>query len=150
MVDVKRLYKNANTGDYQPMIEAFGTIVLQIDEDDYQGDSWVLYRDFNYGNNFDVPGFKIGYLEFGWGSCSGCDALQACDSLDEIQELADELEQSIKWFDTEEEALDWFINHDWEGDWSGNNFAKKAFVEMARAYLKWKVEQRAYYKNLFS
>lgn len=107
--------------EYQPMIDEFGKIILQESDDAYQGSTWVLYQDND----------RIGFLRFGWGSCSGCDALQACESFDEIQTLMDELWQSIMWFDSSKDALKFFKEHDWEGDWdnsieSSNIFVKKA------------------------
>ena len=48
MIDVRTLYKEeeGNYGwyDYQPMVEAFGNVVVQVDDDDYQGDTRVLYN----------------------------------------------------------------------------------------------------------
>ena len=93
--------------DYQPMLEEFGNILLQVDDDDYQGYSFLLYR-----NNE-----KYGYLHFGWGSCSGCDALQACSSIEEVQKLMDRLYGSIQWFDGVCELREWFFSHDWKGDY---------------------------------
>lgn len=89
--------------DYQPMLNEFGKILLQEDESGYQGDSFLVYEKDG----------KFGYLTFGWGSCSGCDALQACQSITEIQELMDSLYNSIKWFDTLTELKDYFADKDW-------------------------------------
>lgn len=73
--------------DYAPLLESMGTIVARVDQDDYQGDSWVLFRD----------GDRFGYLQFGWGSCSGCDALQSCSNYYEIETLRDSLVTQIRW-----------------------------------------------------
>ena len=53
--------------DYTSILNQFGYIVIKVDDDDYQGDSRVLYEGYKD---------EVGYLQFGWGSCSGCDALQ--------------------------------------------------------------------------
>lgn len=52
MKTAKNLYKEYlddsywfNIGNYQPMLESFGEIVLQVDDNDYQGDSRVIYKD---------------------------------------------------------------------------------------------------------
>ena len=80
--------------DYAPIIESFGDVLVQVDEEDYQGDSFVLLRkDGQYG-----------FLCFGWGSCNGCDALQACETVEELDELIDKLQSDIKWFDSLAEA----------------------------------------------
>lgn len=76
--------------DYNPIIQSFGDVLIQVDDNDYQGDTKVLlHKDGRYG-----------FLNFGWGSCSGCDGLQACSSFREIEELIQELERDIKWFDS--------------------------------------------------
>ena len=112
--------------NYQPMLDEFGTIALQVDDDDYQGDSRVLYCD----------GERWGWLQFGWGSCSGCDALQACESIEEIQTLMDGLYTDIKWFSSTEEALQFFIDHDWKGDYSWHASEQQEFVTKVVALLK--------------
>ena len=127
-IDVKKIYDPNEKWfwvDYDPMLKAFGKIVIQVDDHDYQGDSRLLYDEYG----------RIGYLMFGWGSCSGCDALQACDTIDEVQELCDELQDSIKWFDDKKSALEWFENHDWEGDFSYHDENTKKFIQMAKIYL---------------
>ena len=73
---------------YQPIIDSFGKVLVQVEDNDYQGDTRVVYeKDGQYG-----------FLNFGWGSCSGCDALQACSSEKEVDDLIDSLEQDVKWF----------------------------------------------------
>lgn len=88
---------------YQPMLNEFGNILLQKDEQDYQGDSFLIYEKDG----------KYGYLTFGWGSCSGCDALQACNTIDEVQELMDKLYSDIKWFDSLDALKEYFEEIDW-------------------------------------
>ena len=114
-------------GDYQPILDELGNIVLQVDDDDYQGDSRVLYK------NKDG---QYGLLIFGWGSCSGCDALQVCDKLADIQSLMDELTDKVKWFPSAEECLSYFNEHDWEGDYGWSQEKTKEFVTSAKALLK--------------
>lgn len=130
MVDVKKLYPYFKEGigvcNYTPMVEAFGNVAVRVDEGGYQGDTRVLYD--NNG--------KIGYLLFGWGSCCFCDALQGCETIDEVQELCNHLENGIYWFDSVEEAFEWFTKHDWEGDWSYYCDEGKQFVREAIAYLE--------------
>lgn len=128
-VNVKELYKEDECwgwSDYQPMLEAFGTIAIQVDDHYYQGDSRLLY---------DNDG-KIGFLMFGWGSCSGCDALQACNTIEQVQALCDDLQDDIRWFDNRKEALEWFCTHDWEGDYSWYAEETKEFVRKCIEYLK--------------
>ena len=50
---------------YRDLIASMGVEnLLQVDDNDYQGDSRILVRDYH----------RYGLLLFGWGSCSGCDA----------------------------------------------------------------------------
>lgn len=112
-------------GSYQPIINALGTVLLQVDDKDYQGDSRVLYGDAG----------RYGVLIFGWGSCSGCDALQACTALGEVDELIAHIESSVKWFDSKSEAADYFANHDWEGDYCWHRHETRTFIERAKEIL---------------
>lgn len=127
MIDARLLYEDETWGwgDYQPIIDALGKVVIQVDDEDYQGDSRVLYRD----------GDKVGYLQFGWGSCSGCDALQGCNDMTDLQALVNELEASVKWFDSIPEAYEFFKTHDWRGDYSYHMEEQKKFVETCLKYL---------------
>ena len=103
------------------MLAEIGEIVLQVDDNDYQGDTRVLYKD----------GDRYGHLCFGWGSCSGCDALQACDNLQEVQKLFESLVTQVKWFDSKTDALAWFKGHDWEGDYSWHTEEQKEYLQKA-------------------
>lgn len=103
MKRAEEIYKENDWYDYQPMLDEFGEIILQVDEGGYQGDSFLIYKD----------GERYGYLTFGWGSCSRCDALQACETSKQVQELMDDLYHSIEWFDTLEELKTSFAIRDW-------------------------------------
>jgi hypothetical protein len=130
MKTVMELYPDYKGGygpsDYQPILEEFGEIIIQVDDDNYQGDSRLFYR---IGSGF-------GYLQFGWGSCSGCDGLQACNSIEDVQVLIDELKSQIHEFIDKEEALQYFENHDWEGDYSSSEKEQAIFVENVLSYLR--------------
>lgn len=104
--------------DYQPMLNEFGNILLQKDEQDYQGDSFLIYEKDD----------KYGYLTFGWGSCSGCDALQGCNSIDEVQELMDKLYSDIKWFDSLDALKEYFKETDWALQYQHNIPEFKEFL----------------------
>lgn len=127
----KQLYQDGNRednpyfGSYQPIVNHFGEVVLQVDTGDYQGDTHILYRKDNL----------FGYLSFGWGSCSGCDALQACSSYEECGELIQHLEYSIKW-ETKEAMLRYFKEHDWDGDYTWYYDEFKEFVTQVIDYLE--------------
>lgn len=93
--------------DYSHIINWIGKPLLEASDDDCQGDTFaVVEKDGQFG-----------YLQFGWGSCSGCDALQACDTQEEVADLAEHMRSSVVWR-TKTELRDWFISHDWAGDFS--------------------------------
>jgi hypothetical protein len=129
---VKKLYEvteeeeNPYFCSYQPMLKAFGRIVIQVDDDDYQGDSRVLYLS-------DEKGY--GYLQFGWGSCSGCDALKACNDHNEVAKLMKSLANSIKWANRDE-TLRFFREHDWDGDYSRKEEMQQHFIKQVIEYLE--------------
>ena len=109
-----------SVGDYTPLLESFGyTKLLQVDDNDWQGDSRLLYQDGN----------RYGVLTFGWGSCSGCDALQGCSTYEEVDTLRTNLHNSIIWRDGKTEMLTYMREHDWQGDYNYSpEFIEKAIT----------------------
>lgn len=100
----KKLYNIEDYSEYRtytPIINSFGTVLVQVDDDDYSGDTRVLLRS---------DSGKYGFLVFGWGSCSGCDQLQGAETYEEIDELIETLRNSIIWFETLEEAKAYIEN----------------------------------------
>lgn len=113
--------------NYDRLLSSMGyEIVLQVDDKDYQGDSRVLYRN----------GDRYGLLIFGWGSCSGCDALYACGSLEEVDKLRSELHDQIIWKDSRAEIRDFIANRDWEAQYSYHAEETRDFVAKALELLK--------------
>lgn len=110
--------------DYQPIISSLGRILIQVDDDDYQGDSRVLLEKDG----------KYGLLIFGWGSCSGCDALQACENMHDIQILIDNLSDSVKWFDSLLSLKRYINEKDWELEYSWHARETREFIESALNY----------------
>ncbi len=137
MKSVREVYRGEYRADderpscisnYQPMLESLEhEILVQVDDDGYSGDSRLLLRAFSG---------HIGYLNFGWGSCSGCDALQACDTWEAVEGLRENLSSGIQWFPAPAAALKFFEGHDWEGDYSWGDEGQKEFVEKAKAKLR--------------
>ena len=110
-------------GSYQPIIDDIGTVIIQVDDEDYQGDTRVFYEGY-------------GYLQFGWGSCSGCDMLQACETEEEVNDVIREIEGGVQWFLNADEALTYFKTHDWEGDYSWHQDEQKEFIRKVIEYLE--------------
>jgi hypothetical protein len=88
----------------------FDQVVLEDEEGDYQGTSYLLVR----------KGGQWGLLIYGWGSCSGCDALADCnDFRGDVVELRDQLYNSITW-GTAAEMREHIATRDWSLDWVGH------------------------------
>lgn len=116
---------------YEAMVEAFGRRVLvAVDVADWQGDSYRLIADG------DEPGQRYGLLVFGWGSCSGCDALQACESIEDYQALLDRLQDSVQWYSDKEALKRYMQEHDWEGDWSWHREESHEFRQKVMEFLE--------------
>jgi len=112
--------------EYEPLIAHFGTVAIQVSDEDFNGDTRILYADTGKG---------FGYLQFGWGSCSGNDALRACQTYRELAKLIDELASRIRWVPAEE-MLRFFVEHDWEGDYSWQSWQQKQFVDSVISFLR--------------
>lgn len=116
----KRLYPDAMDADgywsgpcgYEPIVRECGRVLLERSDSDYQGDTFaVVERDGRFG-----------FLGFAWGSCSGCDALQACDSYDAVGELADRMIDGVVWEPSLRDLLAWLDraeerNDVWAAPW---------------------------------
>ena len=109
--DMREVYEpddNWGWSDYGPMLKSFGEIICEQSFGSYQGDTLAILFDDG----------KYGYILFGWGSCSGCDALQACyGDMDKLNDLAKRMWDSIVWYDTPQELIGWIKSHDYEGDY---------------------------------
>lgn len=110
---------------YREITDKFGEALITVEDMDYQGDTRILLKGHDG---------KFGYLLFGWGSCSGCDALQACTTLSDVEELAQILYSQIKWFESKNAVRFFFLTHDWEGDFTFNRAEQKQFISRV---IKW-------------
>lgn len=109
-------------GDYWPMIESMGyDILCRAEVGSYQGDSLAVVRD----------GERYGLVTFGWGSCSGCDALQACRKIEQVDELRTEIHDQIVWKDSRQEMLEFLKNRDWKAQYYSDTEEVMAFVAKA-------------------
>lgn len=113
------------SADYDELIDSFEVErLVEVSSDDYQGDTLLLLR----------RGEEFGFLTFGWGSCSGCDALQACDSAAEATELRDELWAKVEW-KSRDEMRTYLAEKDWAGQFYTTTTDTARFVAEARAAL---------------
>lgn len=133
--------------NYRDIVETLGTILLERTDDDYSGDSRFLLKrtwfkkrppgtSLEYGVRYGSNA-EYGYLCFGWGSCSACDAFKAADEMPpeaakiSLEELRVKMQDSIVW-KTAEEMRDFILNHDWKGDYSED----PKFIEMASIVMR--------------
>ena len=117
----KPLWANNDYVTYGEIVKSFGyEVVAEEDFGDFQGDFCYILKDGN----------RIGYLIVGYGSCSGCDALQdatpfclcdhdcICDWSNVVQ-LRDSIFNSIKW-ESPDNALPenhWWVHEDGVKEW---------------------------------
>ncbi len=102
--------------------------LVEVSDDDYQGSTRILVRD----------GDRYGVVEFGWGSCSGCDALQAIGYGDDVEpghvELRDEIWNGIHWEPDIASMVTWLRERDWDLQWgTGGPFARQAIAHLGGA-----------------
>ncbi len=82
----------------------FDNVLVWVDQSDWQGDTLVLAE----------VGDRYVFLTFGWGSCSGCDALEACEGDGKaLDKLRLEILQSGQSWSTIEAAKRWLLQRDW-------------------------------------
>lgn len=105
--------------DYEHMVRAWGWTVLSFDTcGSYQGDHVVLLAD----------GDRRGFLMIGYGSCTGCDALEAARPYDyddeppadwsEVVEIYERLRGEVHWEPDAASLADW-IEHQIATEGSG-------------------------------
>lgn len=119
--------------NYNNLIDSFELDeVFEVEDDDYQGSSYYLFRNED----------KYGILIFGWGSCSGCDALEGIQSdnwkdstklVEELTEFRDDLYSSITWRSRDEMVL-YVLEKDFGLEWYGYSDGGRKFIEELKNY----------------
>lgn len=148
----------ANSG-YTELLTRKGPlqIIASITEDNYQGDDLWLVKD--WGEDPGQTPDRVGFLQIGWGSCSGCDALEDArgygyydldtpeheldeedikdrrETLSKMSALRDALVNDVKWFPTLGELLGWYGSRDWEGSSHIDSVAVEQFRGMIETHL---------------
>lgn len=80
---------------YEEGLKSLGVEILEwVTFGTYQGDYAAILKEDD----------TLGFVVIGYGSCSGCDALEACNSNKEYRELLHSVIQNIYW-GTQEELL---------------------------------------------
>lgn len=88
---------------YSCLVESFAYIEAEEDTGNYQGDLLFLLR-----HQDGRPGFLV----FGYGSCSACDSLAACNTVEDYLALRDEMASLTRWFHTDAERLAFLKQND--------------------------------------
>lgn len=107
---------------YEGLIQSCDVEIILIEEDDdYQGDSLCVLKDRDG---------KYGFLIFGWGSCSGCDAFQAAqeEGFKALEELRNELWNSVEWFASLDDLRVDLNDRDAKLKWYGHTDLFKKFL----------------------
>lgn len=97
---------------YDGIVETQGEIIKDWTLGHYQGDYVYLLKN----------GDKYAFTVIGYGSCSGCDALEGCGNDEEFNELKDAIVSGIVWgakqdvydYVNNQEANRWYFH---EEDW---------------------------------
>lgn len=99
---------------YQNAIEGLDlTVIEQAYVGDYQGDWFAVLFD----GSFMAKDKTYGFLVVGYGSCSGCDAWQACYTAEErLQELS-QIVGNIKWFSNLQDLKDYVASQERGTQW---------------------------------
>lgn len=113
--------------DYHGLLTASGLEVVEWEvTGSYQGDYVVLVRD----------NARYGFVVIGYGSCTGCDALEGCGGIDDVLTLCEQILQSIKWADSAEELRDHLIERaDTGNDWYSHDSEVREATEKIKRRL---------------
>lgn len=114
-------YGNGFNGGYSEIVESWGyAIAAKARLGDYQGDHLYLLRDND----------QYGLLTVGYGSCSGCDALEGCDTHEEVENLRASMHSSIQW-KSADETRDYLLTLDCAAKFYGEDTDALAFVNQS-------------------
>lgn len=110
---------------YKDLSRIIGQIVVHKSIGDYQGDTLILF--------YNKKEKMYGVLNFGWGSCSGCDALEGCEDLDDHVNLFLHLQDSTKWMSSDE-LINWLDSPARENDVFHfiDKWGVKSFIKMCK------------------
>lgn len=99
---------------YSDLVASAGTIIKEWEIGSWSGDLVYLLKNGN----------KFGFTVLGYGSCTVCDALQACANKEDVDELKADIARGIFWGNAEEVeayaindnyANRWYYHeHDWK------------------------------------
>ena len=119
-------YSDFTTPSYGDIINSFEceSIFSEI-LGSYQGDELHFLKDKDG---------RYGILVFGYGSCSYCDALEGCSSVQDVKDLQESLFGSIEW-GTKEETIERINGAEKRNAWTWHETGTKEFYLKILEYL---------------
>ncbi len=120
----KKLWYSGNHSYEGILDEVSENILLVVTDGYYQGESYALVHKEG----------RFGVVEWSYGSCAHCDAIEACETVEEFEEVYEDMVGRIKW-DTLTRTLLYIEEHDWEGQAGYHYDALKVFPEKAKKVL---------------
>lgn len=129
-------YEDARVG-YIEILEWIGTVWFTADEGGYSGDIVaVLWKQRRDGENWRTV---WGLASIGYGSCSGCDALQAArdDGREETLDLVKRIANDVRWFDNLLDIANFIDNE--TGQWWSDGLESRQVSAVIRAFCAVKV-----------
>ena len=109
---------------YYDLVEKNAEVLIEHTLGSYQGDMLFLLR----------SGDQFGFLVVGYGSCSGCDSLEACESQEAVDSLAERIYDGIKWFDSFDELKSYVLDDNKDLEWYAHEEQWPEFVEKVKNY----------------
>jgi len=101
-----RQYDYFNSPRMEELIKSTNSDVINTTYlGNYSGDALMILRRDN----------KFGLLIFGYGSCSGCDALKACNDYKDLYNLREALHKSVIWKEYTE-FVEYLKDKDWDAE----------------------------------
>jgi hypothetical protein len=122
MSDVEYFYPEES---YYELVEKNADVLIEHTLGSYQGDMLFLLRN----------GDQFGFLVVGYGSCSGCDSLEACESQEAVDSLAERIYDGIKWFDSFDELKSYVLDDNKDLEWYAHEGGWPEFLEKVKNYV---------------
>lgn len=112
-------------GSYHNLVEDFAEIEFSQTLGYYQGDYLYVLKDDD----------RYGFLVVGYGSCSYCDALEGCESLDDVYNLRNSIRDNVKWFDSFDELKSYVTDDNKDLEWYAHEEQWPEFLEKVNNYV---------------
>lgn len=101
-------YFETDSFDYTDAFEGY-EIKVSKTLGSYQGDILYIIQDDD----------RFGFVGVGYGSCSGCDALQACNTAEDVLSLFNRIRSDIHWEDNALSLYEWLQDREHNLQWYG-------------------------------